>query len=178
MDISLIGDIERTNNKRVAALAEWEPFVNGLWSVCMEWVYVAIPRKTSQKCSSGYFRLWMELVFSILCIIVKMLIEKNWSKWWFRRRLSNSTSFCSRSEIPALCPVVSLSSHFDGGCPCESGLPVFYSCGGTVAAELAATNAPKPMLIHIRRTRLDQYCSTLDFHISNAFMTFTAQQIK
>ena len=47
----------------------------------------------------------------------------------------------------ALCPVVSLSSHFDGGCPCESGLPVFYSCGGTVAAELAATNAPKPMLI-------------------------------
>ena len=47
----------------------------------------------------------------------------------------------------ALCPVVSLSSHFDGGCPCESGLPIFYSCGGTVAAELAATNAPKPMLI-------------------------------
>ena len=47
----------------------------------------------------------------------------------------------------ALAPVVSLSSHFDGGCPCESGLPIFQSCGGTVNAELAAMNAPKPMLI-------------------------------
>lgn len=50
-------------------------------------------------------------------------------------------------RFTALAPVVSLSSHFDGGCPCESGLPVFYACGGTTNAELAAMNAPKPMLI-------------------------------
>lgn len=50
-------------------------------------------------------------------------------------------------RFTALAPVVSLSSHFDGGCPCESGLPVFFACGGTNNAELAAMNAPKPMLI-------------------------------
>ena len=27
--------------------------------------------------------------------------------------------------------VVSLASHFDGGCPCESGLPVTLACSGT-----------------------------------------------
>ncbi len=47
----------------------------------------------------------------------------------------------------AAAPVVSLSSHFDGGCPCESGMPVTLACGGTNNAELAATFAPRPMLI-------------------------------
>ncbi len=45
------------------------------------------------------------------------------------------------------CPVVSMSSWFDGGCPCESGMPIQLSGGGTCNAELAATFAPKPMMV-------------------------------
>ena len=45
----------------------------------------------------------------------------------------------------ALCPVVSLSSHFDGGCPCESGMPIMLAADGTCGAELAAIFAPKPL---------------------------------
>lgn len=44
-------------------------------------------------------------------------------------------------------PVVSLSSWFDGGCPCESGKPIQLSCEGTCNAELAAMFAPGPMCI-------------------------------
>lgn len=47
----------------------------------------------------------------------------------------------------ALCPVVSLSSHFDGGCPCESGMPVMQAGGGTCMAEMAAIFAPKPLCV-------------------------------
>jgi hypothetical protein len=47
----------------------------------------------------------------------------------------------------AAAPVVSLASHFDGGCPCESGLPVTLACSGTNNAELAALFAPRPLLI-------------------------------
>ncbi|WP_290078971.1 hypothetical protein [uncultured Duncaniella sp.] len=47
----------------------------------------------------------------------------------------------------ALCPVVSLSSYFDGGCPCESGMPIMRAGGGTTNAELAAAFAPRPMCI-------------------------------
>ncbi len=47
----------------------------------------------------------------------------------------------------AACPVVSLSSHFDGGCPCESGMPVTLAGGGTCNAELAALFAPNPMCV-------------------------------
>ena len=47
----------------------------------------------------------------------------------------------------AAAPVVSLASHFDGGCPCESGLPVSLSCGGTNNAELMAMFAPRPLLV-------------------------------
>ena len=50
-------------------------------------------------------------------------------------------------RFTASAPIVSLSSHFDGGCPCESGLPVTLAGGGTNNAELAAMNAPKPMLV-------------------------------
>lgn len=44
-------------------------------------------------------------------------------------------------------PVVSLASHFDGGCPCESGMPISLACGGTNNAELMAMFAPRPLLV-------------------------------
>ncbi len=50
-------------------------------------------------------------------------------------------------RVTASAPVVHLASHFDGGCPCESGKPVQLSAGGTCEPELAAVMAPKPMLI-------------------------------
>ena len=50
-------------------------------------------------------------------------------------------------RFTASAPVVSLASHFDGGCPCESGMPIQLSAGGTCNAELAATFAPLPQLI-------------------------------
>ena len=50
-------------------------------------------------------------------------------------------------RLTACCPVVSVCSHFDGGCPCESGMPIQYSQGGTCNIELAATFAPKPMML-------------------------------
>ena len=50
-------------------------------------------------------------------------------------------------RVTASAPVVHLASHFDGGCPCESGMPVQLSAGGTCEPELAAVIAPKPMLV-------------------------------
>ena len=50
-------------------------------------------------------------------------------------------------RFTASCPVVSMSSWFDGGCPCESGMPIQLSGGGTCNAELAAMFAPKPMMV-------------------------------
>lgn len=47
----------------------------------------------------------------------------------------------------ASCPVVSMSSWFDGGCPCESGRSIQLAGGGTCNPELAAMFAPKPMLV-------------------------------
>ena len=44
-------------------------------------------------------------------------------------------------------PVVSMSSWFDGGCPCESGMPIQLAGGGTCNAELAAMFAPLPMMV-------------------------------
>lgn len=54
---------------------------------------------------------------------------------------------CLDDRFTAAAPVVSLASHFDGGCPCESGKPIHLAGGGTCNAELAAFFAPKPMLI-------------------------------
>lgn len=50
-------------------------------------------------------------------------------------------------RFTASAPVVSLASHFDGGCPCESGKLIQLSGGGTCNAELAALFAPRPMLV-------------------------------
>ena len=50
-------------------------------------------------------------------------------------------------RVTASAPVVHLASHFDGGCPCESGKPIQLAAGGTCEPELAAVMAPKPMLI-------------------------------
>ena len=50
-------------------------------------------------------------------------------------------------RVTASAPVVHLASHFDGGCPCESGKPVQLAAGGTCEPELASVMAPKPMLV-------------------------------
>lgn len=50
-------------------------------------------------------------------------------------------------RIKLSAPVVSLSSSFYGGCPCESGMPVHLCAGGTNNVEIAAMAAPNPQLI-------------------------------
>lgn len=50
-------------------------------------------------------------------------------------------------RITVSAPVVSLSSYFYGGCPCESGMPI-HDCGErTDNVEIAAMAAPRPQLI-------------------------------
>ena len=50
-------------------------------------------------------------------------------------------------RITVAAPVVSLSSYFYGGCPCESGMPVHNCAGRTDNVELAAMAAPRPQLV-------------------------------
>jgi dienelactone hydrolase len=50
-------------------------------------------------------------------------------------------------RIKLSAPVVSVSSYFYGGCPCESGLPIHLCSGGTNNVELAAFAAPNPQLL-------------------------------
>jgi hypothetical protein len=50
-------------------------------------------------------------------------------------------------RITAAAPTVNLASHFDGGCPCESGKPIQLAGGGTCNAELLAFFAPKPVQV-------------------------------
>ena len=51
------------------------------------------------------------------------------------------------NRFTAAAPTVNLASHFDGGCPCESGKPIQLAGGGTNNAELMAFFAPKPVLV-------------------------------
>jgi len=55
------------------------------------------------------------------------------------------TAIDNRIKVSA--PVVSLSSYFYGGCPCESGMPVHACGGGTDNVEIAAMAAPRPQLV-------------------------------
>lgn len=50
-------------------------------------------------------------------------------------------------RIKVSAPVVSVSSYMYGGCPCESGMPLFICGGGTDNLELAAMAAPHPQLL-------------------------------
>ena len=50
-------------------------------------------------------------------------------------------------RFTAAAPVVSLASHFDGGCPCESGKPIHLAAGGTCNPEILAMMAPQPVLV-------------------------------
>ncbi|WP_255578304.1 sugar phosphate isomerase/epimerase [Chitinophaga sp. sic0106] len=50
-------------------------------------------------------------------------------------------------RIRVAAPVVSLSSYFYGGCPCESGMPVHNCDGRTNNVEIAAMAAPRPQLV-------------------------------
>lgn len=50
-------------------------------------------------------------------------------------------------RITVSIPVVMTSSHFVGGCPCESGRGLHLCGNGTNNAEIAAMAAPKPQLI-------------------------------
>ena len=51
------------------------------------------------------------------------------------------------SRIKLSAPVVSVSSYFYGGCPCESGRGIHECGGGTDNVELAAMAAPNPELL-------------------------------
>lgn len=50
-------------------------------------------------------------------------------------------------RVTVTAPVVMVSCHFSGGCPCESGRGLHLCGNGTNNAEISAMMAPKPQLI-------------------------------
>ena len=50
-------------------------------------------------------------------------------------------------RVAAAAPVAHLVAYFDGGCTCESGVPVAQAGGESCLTELLATLAPKPVLV-------------------------------
>ena len=67
-------------------------------------------------------------------------------------------------RFAALAPVVHLVSHFDGGCPCESGRPVTLAGGGSCMPELlAAVMAPRPTLTVSDGGDWTATCPTLEY---------------
>lgn len=81
-------------------------------------------------------------------------------------------------RVTASAPVVHLASHFDGGCPCESGMPVQLSAGGTCEPELAAVVAPKPMLIVSDGGDWTSSVPTLEFPYLQRIYSFYGAQDK
>ena len=51
------------------------------------------------------------------------------------------------NRFTAAAPTVNLASHFDGGCPCESGMPIQRAGGGTCNPEILAMFAPNPVQV-------------------------------
>ena len=81
-------------------------------------------------------------------------------------------------RVTASAPVVHLASHFDGGCPCESGKPVQLAAGGTCEPELAAIMAPKPMLIVSDGGDWTSSVPTLEFPYLQRIYSFYGAQDK
>ena len=81
-------------------------------------------------------------------------------------------------RVTASAPVVHLASHFDGGCPCESGKPVQLAAGGTCEPELAAVMAPKPMLIVSDGGDWTSSVPTLEFPYLQRIYSFYGAQDK
>ena len=81
-------------------------------------------------------------------------------------------------RVTASAPVVHLASHFDGGCPCESGMPVQLSAGGTCEPELAAVIAPKPMLVVSDGGDWTSSVPTLEFPYLQRIYSFYGAQDK
>ena len=84
--------------------------------------------------------------FCLLCVLPALAVNIK-IKGAVKDKLSKEPLIGATIRFTASAPVVSLASHFDGGCPCESGMPIQLSAGGTCNAELAATFAPRPQLI-------------------------------